>query len=243
VATEAEGRAAAEHEFGQLGPYPDRLLDELAATAPDPAAATELRESVELALMAAVQLLPARQRAVLVLREVLGWPAADVADLLDTSVAGVNSALQRARAAIDRAHATGRMLPAHSPTSEADEKALVGRLVRAWNAVDIDGLVGVLTEDALLTMPPQPMWFQGRAAIGQFFATVPAEGRLDRIRLLPTRANGQPALAAYTEDAEGVYRAYGIMVLTVRDGAIAAITGFSDQTLFSAFGLPDALPA
>lgn len=179
-----------------------------------------------------------RQRAVLLLRDVLGWSAREVAELLDSTTASVNSALQRARATLDERRPT----PMRSAQSDDVERSLLGRYVEAWQAVDIEGLVALLREDAFMTMPPQPMLFRGRRAIGDFFATVPAGGRLDLTRLVPTRANRRPALAAYGPDPEdGVYRPYGIMVFAIEDDAIAEITGFADPSLFRAFGLPDEL--
>lgn len=182
-----------------LQPYPDALLGQVSDTGADPAGIAEERESVALAFIAALQLLPASQRAVLILRDVLAWPARDVAGLLDTSVAAVNSALQRARAT----------------------------------------LAALLRDDATLTMPPQAIQITGRQAVADFFATVPAGGRLDLIRLVATRANGHPSLAAYLpDDSTDGCRGYGLMVLTVADGQIATITGFPDPGLFPIFGLP-----
>jgi RNA polymerase sigma-70 factor, ECF subfamily len=223
-------------EVAWLQPYPDGLLAELPADDPDPAAVVERRESVALAFIAALQLLPATQRAVLILREVLGWPARDVADLLDTTVAGVNSALQRARAtlaATPSAEVTG------GPLDERQRRVLDGFL-RAWHACDIPALAALLREDVTLTMPPQAIRITGRQAVAGFFATVPADGRLDLIRLLVTRANGHPTLAAYLPDAgTGDCRGYGIMVLTIADGQVTTITGFPDPDLFPLFDLPE----
>jgi RNA polymerase sigma-70 factor, ECF subfamily len=148
-------------------------------------------------------------------------------------VPSVNSALQRARATLDKHRRAGDLAPTASPPSKAVERELVGRFVRAWEAVDIDGLVAILREDALLTMPPTPVGYRGRAAIGEFFATVPARGRLDQIRLVETRANGEPALAAYMDGA-----AYGVMVIRVDGAEIASVTGFGDPSLHPVFDLP-----
>jgi RNA polymerase sigma-70 factor, ECF subfamily len=219
----------------RLEPYPDRLLDELPAGGPDPAAVAERRESVALAFVVALQQLTAHQRAVLVLRDVLAWRAAEVAALLETSVPAVNSALQRARAGLGRnlppANTSARALP-------AQEREVLRRFMQAWQHCDIDGLAALLREDAVLHMPPLPVRYVGRQAVAGFFATVPAEGRLDRIRLVAIRANGQPALAAYLQGADGASDAYGVMVLTVAGDAIQAITGFQDASLFHAFGMP-----
>jgi RNA polymerase sigma-70 factor, ECF subfamily len=218
-----------------LEPYPDRLLDELPAGGPDPAAATERRESVALAFVVALQRLTAHQRAVLILRDVLDWRAAEVAGLLETSVPAVNSALQRARAGMGRALPS---MPASAGSLQARERDVLRRFMLAWQQCDIDALAALLRDDAVLRMPPLPVAYLGREAVARFFATVPAEGRLDRVRLVPCRANGQVAVAAYMPDDLGTYRAYGIMVLAVVDDAIQAITGFQDASLFDAFDLP-----
>jgi RNA polymerase sigma-70 factor (TIGR02960 family) len=223
-----------------LQPYPDRLLDELEAVSPGPEARYEQRETVELAFVTAVQLLPPRQRAILILRDVLGWTAAEAAGALDLSVAAVNSALNRARTTLERARRLGAR--AHAPSGDAEERDLLTRFMRAWDAVDIDGIVRLLTDDALMTMPPEPAHLLGADTIGEFFATVPAEGRLEEIRLVPTAANRQPALAAYVRHPEdGTFHAYGVMVFSLQDGAIGGIVGFADASLFAQFGLPAVL--
>jgi RNA polymerase sigma-70 factor, ECF subfamily len=205
-----------------LEPYPDSLVPDA-----DPQARIDLRESVALAFLAAIQHLPPRQRAMLLLFDVLGWSATEIAELLETSVAAVNSGLQRARGTLETR-------PAARPT-EAEEHALLERFVDAWERVDIQGLVELLREDAVMTMPPEDVWFRGAAAIGEFFATVPAEGDLARIRLVPTTANLRPALAAYFDG-----RAYGIMVFELEGGRIAEIVGFADAARFyDRFGLPE----
>ena len=209
-------------ELDHLQPYPDRLLDDLVE-----------RETVELAFITAIQLLPPKQRAVLILRDVLGWSAKEVAEALEDSVGAVTSALARARRSLESAER-------HKPAPAARERALVRRFMVAWETVDIDALVALLTEDAVMTMPPERMRIPGAAAIGRFFASVPQEGRLDEIRLIPTAANRQPALAAYALD-DGAYRPYGLMVLQLEDGAISGIVGFPDPWLFEQCGLPAAL--
>jgi RNA polymerase sigma-70 factor (ECF subfamily) len=219
-------------------PYPDRLLDELPSDVGSPAARYDLQESVRLAFLAAIQQLSPRQRAVLILRDVLGFSAAEVATSLQTSPASVHSALRRARAALAR-----RPARAVAPSTE-DERKLVTRFVAAWERVDIDGLVDLLAEDCVMAMPPFPELYRGRAALRQFFSTVPAEGRLEEIRLVRTRANRQPALAAYFRDPEsGVYRGYGVMVFDVEGGEIAEIVGFAFAELMPVFGLPSELPS
>ena len=223
-------------ELLHLQPYPDRLLDELdPATAPD--ARCELRETFTLAFVTAVQLLPPKQRAVLILRDVLGWSAKETAATLGDTVPAVNSALQRARATLERAKRLGA--PVHVPDEDDRTQTLLRRFMAAWDAVDIDGLVRLLAQDALLTMPPEPMYVRGAEAIGEFFATVPADGHLDQIRLTPTSSNRQPALAAYVRDpTDGMHRAYGVMVFSLAVDEISGIVGFADSSLFPEFGLP-----
>jgi RNA polymerase sigma-70 factor (TIGR02960 family) len=211
-------------DLDYLQPYPDRLLDDLV-----------LRETVELAFITAIQLLPPKQRAVLILRDVLGWSAREVAEALQDSVGAVTSALQRARKGLDRGQYR------HSSMSGVEERALVTRFMAAWDAVDIDALVALLTEDAVMTMPPERMRIAGGQAIGDFFATVPLEGRLDRIHLLPTVANRQPALAAYALADDGNHWPYGLMVLEIERDQITGIIGFPDPWLFEQCGLPSEL--
>jgi RNA polymerase sigma-70 factor (ECF subfamily) len=225
--------------FTHLTPIPDALLEEIPSREDDPAVLYDLHESVQLAFLAAIQVLPPKQRAVLILREVLGLSAREVADLLDTTVASVNSALQRARATLERERQEGRLETHRTVPPDAVAGRILRRFVRAWEAVDIDGLVALLREDAVLTMPPFPMRFVGPKEIGEFLSRVPASGALDQFRLVPMRANDQPAVAAYMlAPGEGVHRAYGIMVLTLDGDRVAEITGFSEPPLFAACGLP-----
>jgi RNA polymerase sigma-70 factor, ECF subfamily len=224
-----------------LTPYPDVLLSELPSTEPEPAARYDARESVQLAFVAAVQLLPPRQRAALLLRDVLGWSADEIADLLETTRAGVNSALQRARETLERRRAEGRLELDRAVPAEGVAAELVARFVDAWEAVDLRGLAALLRDDAVMTMPPAPLLFRGPRAIVDFFATVPLEGALDRTRVLSTRANGHPTIAVYFPDESGGHCAYGLMVLVAAGDRIAEIVGFADPTLFPAFGLPLAL--
>ncbi len=224
-------------EVVALQPYPDSRLDQLAEH--DPQARYDLQESVDLAFLSTIQLLPARQRAVLLLRDVLTFSAAETASLLDTTVAAVNSTLQRGRAVLQEHRASGRLRSERPAASSAAERSILDRYLAAWHACDIPALVALLREDAVLTMPPFPMAYRGRDAIGQFFATVPAGGRLDQITLVPVRANRQPAVAAYVRDPDGGRAtAYGIMVFTVDGTMIGEITGFADPALFRFFGLP-----
>jgi RNA polymerase sigma-70 factor (ECF subfamily) len=221
-----------------LEPYPDALLEDLPDAAPGPEARYETREAVTLAFVAALQHLLPMQRAVLVLRDVLGYRAAEVAEMLSSTEAAVNSALLRARASIDARLPNRSRAPL--PRS-AEEAELVQRYAEAFEEGDIDRIVELLTDDALMTMPPEPIEVRGPAAIGEFFAQRAWWGP-DRARLVPTRANGQPAFAMYLRDADApVVRAHGIVVLTVDNDGIANITRFGDTRLFARFGFPTTL--
>jgi RNA polymerase sigma-70 factor (TIGR02960 family) len=225
-----------------LQPYPDALLEGIPDRAPGPDQRYEAREALGLAFVAGLQRLPPPQRAVLVLRDVLGYRAAEVAAMLDVSTASVNSGLQRARSALEtRLHPAGRErapLPSSAP-----ERRLVGRFADAFEAGDVDGIVSLLTDDAWLTMPPVPLEYQGGARIGRFLATVPAGGDLRRLRLVGTRANGQPAFGFYMRDEHcPIAHAAGIMVLTLEGDRIAALTAFHDTAVLPLFGLPRTLP-
>ncbi len=224
-----------------LEPYPDILLEGMADAAPGPEARYEARESIGLAFVAALQHLPPRQRASLVLRDVLGFRTAEVADMLGSTEASVKGALRRARAALDARIPAGSREAAPLPGSPR-ERELVGRFAEAIQRGDTDGVVSLLTDQARLTMPPQPYDYQGHAAIGRF---LDERARLlhARLRLVPTRANGQPAFGCYLPDAHAaIVRAYGLMVLTLDSERISAITWFGDRGLFPHFGLPRLLP-
>ena len=220
-----------------LEPFPDRLLEGVPDGSPGPEARYETREAIALAFTAGLQHLPPRQRAVLVLRDVLGFRAGEVAEMLETTEPSVNSLLRRARAAFEsRLPATGRDRAAR-PSSKL-ERDLVARLADAFEAGDIDAVVGLLTDDAWLTMPPEPYAYQGRIAIGAFLDDR-AVGRGAPLRLVPTRANGQPAFGCYLPSPrDAVARPYGLLVLTVRRDAISAMTWFAGSSVFSSFGLP-----
>jgi RNA polymerase sigma-70 factor (ECF subfamily) len=223
-------------EPGVLTPYPDAWLDELPSENAEPGARYDQRESVQLALLAAIQTLPPRQRAALLLRDVLGFSAKEVAQLLDVSSTSVHSAVRRARKTLEQ------RAPDRAPPPDDVQRSVVQRYIEAWESVDIPGLVALMREDAVMTMPPDPAVFLGRQAIVDFFATVPAGGELDKIPLLPTRANRQPAVAAYFPDPEaGVYRPYGVMVLTLDGDSITEITGCTDPAIFPLLGLPSEL--
>lgn len=224
-------------EVTWLQPYPDELLDQLPADDPDPAAIAENRETVKLAFIAALQALPATQRAMLILRDVLAWPATEVAELLETSVAAVNSGLQRARSSLPVTAAPG----ATEKRLTDRDREVAQRFVAAWNRSDITALAALLREDAILRMPPERVEIQGAQAVTRFFATVPAGGTLDLFRLAMVAANGCPAVAAYLPDHTGMWMPYGLMVLETDGALITAITGFPQPSLFPPFGLPDQL--
>jgi RNA polymerase sigma-70 factor (ECF subfamily) len=191
--------------------------------------------------MVALQRLAPRQRAVLVLRDVLAFQASEVAEMLGVTEVSVNRMLQRARRTMDREVRPGELDAAPLPDSP-QERELVSRFASAFQAGDIDGVVGLLTDDALLTMPPEPVEFQGPAAISGFLSTVPAAGALERFVLIPTRANGQPAFGCYLRDSRSpIAHAYGLMVLTLRGDRVSAIAGFADTGVFAYFGLPRTL--
>jgi RNA polymerase sigma-70 factor (ECF subfamily) len=162
--------------------------------------------------------------------------------MLETSVAGVNSALQRARTTLAQERDNGQLTRSHTSPGTAIEQALVRRLVDAWHVADVPAIVAILTEDALFTMPPLPNRYVGREAIGAFLASGPARGRLDRFRLVPTRANRQPAVAAYYRDRDsGPFLAHGVIVLAFDGAAISSLVRFGDETLFQHFGLPPSI--
>jgi RNA polymerase sigma-70 factor (ECF subfamily) len=236
---EPEGGPAT--ELAWLEPYPDAALVGVGEPAPAPDTRYEMRESVQVAFIAAIQNLPPRQRAVLLLRDVLGWSASESAELLDTSVAAVNSALQRARGTLADRFPHGE--PGRSPAPSEEQRALLERYVRAWEHSDLDGFVALLKEDAVLSMPPWREWYDGREAIRAFFTAAFGVAGEGAFRLVPTAANGQPAFAQYTSGLEevGCPRRV-IQVLTIEEGGIAALTFFTDPEVFTAFGLPQEPP-
>ena len=223
-------------EIAWIEPYPDVLLDTVADSAPGPDARYELRESVQLAFIAAVQQLPARQRAVLLLRDVLGWSAAETAQLLDTTVTSVNSALQRARATLGQ-----HDQPAPPPADEV-QRDLIERYVRSWETLDMDSFIALLKEDVVLRMPPWPRWYRGRETIRTFFEWVWQRNRERVFRIVPFGANGQLAFAQYARVAGAAeYQAHSFLILTVRENAVSVLTGFRDVSLFPRFELPSTL--
>jgi RNA polymerase sigma-70 factor, ECF subfamily len=214
-----------------LEPMPDAMVD--------PATVVETRASVRLALVAALQHLPARQRAVLVLRDVLMLRAAEVAEMLDTSVAAVNSSLQRARAQLDQVGLTEDDM---IEPSDPGQRELLDRYARALEAKDIPALVAAFTDDAVFEMPPFDSWYRGADDIGRLVATHCPAGP-DGLRLVTTRANGQPAFAVYLRDDADGWQAFQLQVLSLAPGGIAHVTAFFDLSLFPTFGLPMSLPA
>jgi RNA polymerase sigma-70 factor (TIGR02960 family) len=224
-----------------LEPYPTRLLDDLADHgAPGPDARYEAAEATTLAFVAALQHLPPRQRCVLVLRDVLGFRASEVATVLDCTETSAKGALQRARAALRQRLSVTPPEDVALPPSKR-ERDVVGRFARAVENGDIDGVVALLTDDAWLTMPPEPYEYQGHAVIAGFLDDR-ARRRGANYRLVPTGANGQPAFGCYLPDPDvGTARAHGLMVLTVRGDQISAIAWFGDPAVFDRFGLPTAL--
>ncbi len=230
-----EGEAPADVQW--LEPYPDAEVDEIADIAPGPHARYETREATQLAFVATIQYLPPRQRAALLLRDVLGWSAAETAETLEASVASVNSALQRARETLKN------KLPADSSTSATQthddrERALLERYVQTWESADFDGFVALLKEDAIFTMPPRREWYRGRRAIRELLAWAWKETEFDSLRLVAVGANRQPAFAVYgRHDDRTPWRAHAIHVLTVADGGIAVVSNFMDRELFTTFGL------
>jgi RNA polymerase sigma-70 factor, ECF subfamily len=224
-----------------LQPYPDRLLESIPRPDDQPDALVVARETIELAFVAAIQHLPPRQRAVLILRDVLGWSAKETASLIEASVASVNSALQRAHATLEDRLPKERTEWAPSTALSQDERELLRRYVEAHERADADALAALLREDARLTMPPHPTWYSGREAI--VIATQkgfdPAFGRL---RTVVVGANTQPAAAHYLRSpADSEYRPLAFDVLRVENGRIAEISSFAFPGLFPAFGLPPAL--
>jgi RNA polymerase sigma-70 factor (TIGR02960 family) len=224
-----------------LEPYPDAMLEDLPDATAGPEARYETKEAVGLAFVAGLQRLPPRQRAVLVLRDVLGFQAAEVAAMLDTSDVSVNSALQRARAALEERLPADR---ARAPLPRSPrEREIVARFAEAFEADDVDGVIALLTDDAWVTMPPEPWEYQGAEAIGRFLRDRVGARAGRRIRLVPTRANGQPAFGHYMQDPHApIGRTMGVLVLTLEGDRIAAITRFGGTDVLARFGLPRTIP-
>jgi RNA polymerase sigma-70 factor (TIGR02960 family) len=227
--------------FGEvlwLEPYPDALLGGPAEGPLGPEARYEQAESISLAFVTALQVLPARQRAVLILRDVLGYHADEVADLLDTTVESVTSALKRARAGLAQRLPGGADRATPPAPGSAAEQALAARFVEAYQAGDVEALVALLTDDVLVSMPPLPFEYQGREAVARFFGAIVHGGRI--YDLVPARANGQVGFGAYLRGPDGVRHGVGLLVLTMAGDGISAVTRFEAGVL-PWFGLPRSL--
>jgi RNA polymerase sigma-70 factor, ECF subfamily len=217
---------APDPELPWVDPCPDSLWQ---ATLQTPEATLSARESVQLAFIVALQHLPATQRSVLILREVMGWPAAEVAELLDTSVASVNSALQRARATLDERRAK-------LGTAPQPDEALLARYVHAWESGDLPALVALLHQDVITTMPPVPTWFRGSAALAKFLA--PRIGAPGDRRTVRVACADQLAFAFYRRQPDGTFRGTAIEVVVTAGGAITELHVFLEPALLAHFGLP-----
>jgi RNA polymerase sigma-70 factor (ECF subfamily) len=226
-------------EVAWLEPYPDALLEGAIDVPLGPEARYEQTAAISLAFVTALQVLPPRQLAVLILRDVLGYHASEVADMLDSTVESVNSALKRARVSLQRRlPPTDEREPAPAPASPA-EQALVAEFARAYESGNLDALVALLTNDIFVSMPPIPLEYQGLDAVARLFDSIFRSGR--RVDLVPTRANGQPAFGAYLRAPTGVRHGSGLFVLTLTDDRICAFTRF-DSSVLPGFGLPRSLP-
>jgi RNA polymerase sigma-70 factor (ECF subfamily) len=224
-------------EVPWLQPYPDDLLDEVAPSDEEPDAVVVNRETIELAFLAAMQLLPPRQRAALIARDVLGWPATETAALLETTVPAANSALQRARATMQE-HLPARRADWSAGEPSAEERALLGRFIDAHERGDAAAAVAIAAQDLRITMPPNLMMFEGLDSIAPLLARALRDGEW---RLVPTRANRMPTAASYLrQPGDSEFRAFKFDVLRIEDGRIAEITTFG-AGLFPAFGLPPTL--
>ena len=226
----------ASNDIMWVEPFPDEMIDGQPSIYPE--ARYEVRESIMLAFVAALQKLPGRQRAVLLLCDVLGWNASEAAEILDMTIAAVNSALQRARESMKQ---TDRKSTPTAARLNEQLSSLLTRYVAAWEAADSAALVAVLRDDVALTMPPFPIWFKGRADVRAFLDSYLFKiFNPFRVRLIPLRANGSPAFAVYQMDSAGVYRAAAFHILTIENGGISEINDFltEDGKLFSQFGLP-----
>ena len=222
-----------------LEPFPDALLEGAMDVPPGPEARYEQAESVSLAFVTALQALPPRQVAVLILRDVLGFHASEVAGMLDSTVESVTSALKRARASLQRRQpAAADREPPPAPESTAED-AIVAKFVRAWESADLGALVALLTDDVFISMPPMPFGYEGRDVVVRFCAGLFGAGR--RFDLVPTRANGQPAFGAYLSAQAGIRHGTGLYVLTLTGDRICAMTRF-DTSVLPWFGLPRSLP-
>jgi len=221
-----------------LEPYPDALVDG-AADVPGQEARYAQTESISLAFVTALQLLPPRQLAILILRDVLGFQASEVAAMLDATLESVNSALKRARANLERARPTAERGWNLACDAQA-EKAIVAKFVSAYESADLDALVALFTDDVFMSMPPMQLEYEGRDIVARFLGLL--FGARRRFNLVPTRANGQPAFATYVHTSTGIRLGTGLLVLALADGRIRAITRF-EATVLPRFGLPPSLPS
>jgi RNA polymerase sigma-70 factor (ECF subfamily) len=223
-----------------LEPYPDALLDGAIDVPLGPEARYEQTESISLAFVTALQLLPPRQLAVLILRDVLGFHANEVADMLDSTIESVNSALKRARASLQRRRPPTADREPPPAASSPSEDAIVARFVSTYESADLDALVDLLTDDVFISMPPMPLEYEGRDVVARFCASIFRSGR--RFDLMRTRANGQPAFGAYLRASTGIRHGIGLIVLTLTGDRICAMTRF-DNSVLPWFGLPRSLPS
>jgi RNA polymerase sigma-70 factor (ECF subfamily) len=227
-------------ELPWLQPYPDHLLEPAAPTETEPDTMVVARETIELTFLAALQHLPARQRAVLILSDVFEWPAKEIAGILDMTVAAVNSALQRARATMRKQLPPGRQDWSSAHPRSEDERSVLQTFMDAWERADAALLTDLLREDARWAMPPAALWFDGRAAIIRLYELYPIGWQGD-FRMVPVAANRQPAAASYLRvRGEDAYRLVAVNVLRIEDGMIAEVTTFAPE-LCRAFGLPATL--
>jgi RNA polymerase sigma-70 factor (ECF subfamily) len=234
-APSSEGTSPVEEngEIPWLEPVPDALLE-----GGDPARVVTDRDTIRLAFVAALQHLPARQRAVLILRDVLRWRAAEVAEALESTTASVNSALQRAHATLEKANLTEDTVSEPTP----EQKEMLDRYVTAFWEKDIDAIVSMLTRDAVWEMPPYTGWYQGAENIGTLIGTQCPGGAHD-MRMVPTRANGQPAFGLYMRGDDGRFHPFHLQVLTIGPDGVQHVGAFFGAEVFTTFGLPEALPA
>ena len=223
-----------------LQPFPDALLEGAIDIPLGPESRYEQTESISLAFVTALQVLPPRQLAVLILRDVLGFRANEVADMLDSTVESVNSALKRARATLRRRQSPTADREPPPASDSPSEDAIVEKFVRAYESADLDGLVALLTDDVFISMPPMPFEYEGRDVVARFCASLFRAGR--RFDLVPTRANGQPAFGAYLRGPIGIRHGIGLYVLTLTRDRICAMTRF-DNSVLPWFGLPRSLPS
>ena len=227
-------------EIVWLEPFPDSLLEGVMDMPLGPEARYEQTETMSLAFVTALQVLPPRQLAVLVLRDVLGFHANEVAEMLDSTIDSVNSLLKRARAGMQRRLSTDADREAAPAPDSPSEQATVGEFVRAYESGDLDALVALLTDDVFLSMPPLPLEYEGVEVATRFYATMIGSGR--RFDLVPTRANGQPAFGAYLRAPSGIRHGTGLLVLTLAGDRICSVTRF-DTSVLPWFGLPRSLPS